>query len=417
MNREEYIDSAVVLIEDYVTREEVRKELNAHFDERVEYYTNAGYSEAYALGKTLGQMGNAEDLKLQFSQLHSEKNRQSRAVINIVCSVIITLISVICTLLLNGIGFPVVVIELLFLCLVFVLTTEAMKYKMLSLNVTALASFGVWSLFKLLHVSFSNLVVSAYFILTGKAVMLGYLDTFAGYVSFALWLHIVSAIIYTIIFAFLIAALIVNAKARKRCCPLKIIHLKNGFQAAAKYLVVFLLAFLALTAFFTYSNIAEPEFSKTETYIIIEGNSPDEPVQQGKFKYPEGTVFMLDDMIPPEGCTVYENEKDVFTDYVNLRKFPYDENAAVWWEDYDMKTVELNDIMSYDQINNYAECRVSSEYYCVYAINMGGDIVYSSGWQSSAQEREYTFNVESGKYPISVHHITVKHTDGKSYVR
>ena len=70
MTREEYIESIVSQIDDKAVREEFRRELEAHLDDRIAFYTDAGYDYDYALDKAIGRMGETESIGAQMNNLY-----------------------------------------------------------------------------------------------------------------------------------------------------------------------------------------------------------------------------------------------------------------------------------------------------------------------------------------------------------
>ncbi len=77
MTREDFIESIISNIDDKFAKIEVKNELEAHLDDRIAFYTDAGYSYDYALEKAIERMGNAEELSEKLSGIHNtEKYRK-----------------------------------------------------------------------------------------------------------------------------------------------------------------------------------------------------------------------------------------------------------------------------------------------------------------------------------------------------
>ena len=70
MTREEYIESVVSQIDDRAAREEFRREISAHLDDRIAFYTDAGYDYGYALDKAIGRMGDTETVGAQMNNIY-----------------------------------------------------------------------------------------------------------------------------------------------------------------------------------------------------------------------------------------------------------------------------------------------------------------------------------------------------------
>ena len=76
MTKEEYLESILSYIDDKYARLEVKAELEAHLDDRIAFYTDAGYNYDYALDKAIEKMGDARSLGMQLDAVHSNKKAQ-----------------------------------------------------------------------------------------------------------------------------------------------------------------------------------------------------------------------------------------------------------------------------------------------------------------------------------------------------
>ncbi|MBR2100843.1 MAG: hypothetical protein IJ927_05975 [Eubacterium sp.] len=79
MTREEYIESIISQIDDKYARIEVKNELEAHLDDRIAFYTDAGYDIETSSNKALERMGDSKTVGLQMSNLYS--NGKSNSII------------------------------------------------------------------------------------------------------------------------------------------------------------------------------------------------------------------------------------------------------------------------------------------------------------------------------------------------
>lgn len=70
-NREDYVAEVVSLVRSKAAKQEIKKELEAHIDDRVEYYTNAGYDIDYATEKAVEKMGNPKSLAMSMEKIHN----------------------------------------------------------------------------------------------------------------------------------------------------------------------------------------------------------------------------------------------------------------------------------------------------------------------------------------------------------
>ena len=72
MRKEEYINEVISKIENKKARREVEKELSAHIDDRISYYTDAGYDEETANIKAMEHMGEPENVGVQMASLYKK---------------------------------------------------------------------------------------------------------------------------------------------------------------------------------------------------------------------------------------------------------------------------------------------------------------------------------------------------------
>ena len=77
MKKEEYLEDIISHIKDKRAKIEVKKELEAHLDDRTAFYTDAGYDEDYALSKAIERMGNADEIGLKYSRVYNTEHYRS----------------------------------------------------------------------------------------------------------------------------------------------------------------------------------------------------------------------------------------------------------------------------------------------------------------------------------------------------
>ncbi|MBE6836212.1 MAG: hypothetical protein E7515_08210 [Ruminococcaceae bacterium] len=70
MRKEEYIQEVISRIENKRAKREVEKELSAHIDDRISYYTDAGYDEETSNNKALEHMGDPGKVGIQMAKIH-----------------------------------------------------------------------------------------------------------------------------------------------------------------------------------------------------------------------------------------------------------------------------------------------------------------------------------------------------------
>lgn len=73
MKRENYINEVTALIKNKTVRRDVRKEIEAHIDDRTKYYLDAGYSEEESTAKALERMGSPTEVAKNFEKLHNNE--------------------------------------------------------------------------------------------------------------------------------------------------------------------------------------------------------------------------------------------------------------------------------------------------------------------------------------------------------
>jgi len=88
MRKEEYINEVISKIENKKARREVEKELSAHIDDRILYYTDAGYDEQTATEKAMEHMGKAEDIAEKMGKIHNRKKKVIIIVVSVICFIV-----------------------------------------------------------------------------------------------------------------------------------------------------------------------------------------------------------------------------------------------------------------------------------------------------------------------------------------
>lgn len=73
MNKEDYINEVTALIKNKTARKDVRKEIEAHIDDRTKYYLDAGYGEEESTAKALERMGSPTEVAKDFEKLHNNE--------------------------------------------------------------------------------------------------------------------------------------------------------------------------------------------------------------------------------------------------------------------------------------------------------------------------------------------------------
>lgn len=71
MNRDEYINRVIALVRSHADKREIRRELEAHIDDRIEYFTEAGYESDAATQRAIEKMGSPTDVAVSMEKLHN----------------------------------------------------------------------------------------------------------------------------------------------------------------------------------------------------------------------------------------------------------------------------------------------------------------------------------------------------------
>lgn len=90
-NRDKYISDVLERVKNKSARLEIEKELQAHIDDRIEYYTDAGYDLDYAEKMALSKMGSPEKIGEEMNKVHKPINKKPIRIILIIVSVLIIL--------------------------------------------------------------------------------------------------------------------------------------------------------------------------------------------------------------------------------------------------------------------------------------------------------------------------------------
>ena len=85
MRKDEYISAVISQIQNKKARAEVEREISAHIDDRISYYTDAGWDEETANEKAMEHMGNAKDIAEKMGRIHNRKKKIIIIVVSSIC--------------------------------------------------------------------------------------------------------------------------------------------------------------------------------------------------------------------------------------------------------------------------------------------------------------------------------------------
>lgn len=71
MKKEDYINEVTALIKNRTAKKDIKKELEAHIDDRAQFYIDSGYDEDYSYNKAVEMMGNPKEVAKSLEKLHN----------------------------------------------------------------------------------------------------------------------------------------------------------------------------------------------------------------------------------------------------------------------------------------------------------------------------------------------------------
>ncbi len=71
MDKKEYLYYVISLVKSNYAKREIEKELSSHIDDRIDYYTDAGYDQEYATAHAIEMMGNPIDVAISMEKLYN----------------------------------------------------------------------------------------------------------------------------------------------------------------------------------------------------------------------------------------------------------------------------------------------------------------------------------------------------------
>ena len=72
--RQEYLQAVAGRIKDKIARRQITEELESHLLDKIDYYTEIGYSAEDAEKRAVEEMGDPDDTALPLSTLHGKRN-------------------------------------------------------------------------------------------------------------------------------------------------------------------------------------------------------------------------------------------------------------------------------------------------------------------------------------------------------
>ncbi len=422
MTREEYIESAVAEIKDKQAKAEIAAEIAAHLDDRIKFYTDAGYDYDSALSQAIGRMGDGEAVSHSMSRLYkSNFGIVSTAYGFMACGVITTALSVFAAW--DEYSFDSLMrigLYAAFILLYVITTAVKNSDKKLILYGLLYQTFVIATkAIMIIHMGVKAALTSTFLIFIAS-LMSGDMQAVKTVVSSDIEiippdiLFIISITLYLSVYGIIIAVLRFTKKTSNTHYTLRQKHIKEyTFRACIGLMLAVLVVYIGFAA----SDMAGIKDGYTERDRIIIAES-DSPVDFSG----EMTNEKLSDVAYEDNAKLKVNGKAVF-----LSTFAARNDTDDYYEYYYIDTVGGKNTSSYmteGKIgnikykikNNVLEYTPSQKY--VYVFSMPSDpesAKYSfkkeyknSSWVKTDNESKFSFPVEQGRYPVNVNHIKIE---------
>ncbi len=425
MTREEYIESAVAEIKDKQAKAEIAAEIAAHLDDRIKFYTDAGYDYDSALSQAIGRMGDGEAVSHSMSRLYkSNFGVVSTAYWFMVFGVINTALSVFATWYdysfdsLMRIWFYAA-----FIMLYVIAAAVKNSDKKLILCGLLYQTFVIATKAIMIIQMGVKAALTSTFLIFIASLMSGDMQAVKTVVSSDIEiippdiLFIISITLYLSVYGIIIAVFHFTKRTSNTHYTLRQKHIKeHTFRACIGLMLAVLVVFIGFTA--TDMAGIKDGYTERDRIIIAESDSPVD------FSG-EMTNDKLSDIAYEDSTKIKINGKEVFLSIFAARNDPDN-----YYEYYYIDTVGGKNTysymadgkignMKYKIMNNVLEYAPSQKY--VYVFSMPSDpesANYSfkkeyknSSWVKTDKESEFSFPVEQGRYPVNVYHIKTERTD------
>ena len=419
MTREEYIEAAVADIKDKQAKAEIAAEIGAHLDDRIKYYTDAGYDYDYALFQAIGKMGDSQEVSRSMSRLY-------RSNIGVVSSAYWFMLLGVITMAFNFFAlwdrfyFSRSIWSELYgiLILIYVMATaiknsntKLMRFGLIyqTVIVAAKASMIIHTNFKAAFTGSFLIYIST--LLSGdmqavKAVVSGGFEIIPSNLLF-----ILSVILYLSAYGVIVYVIRFTKKTSDTHYTLRQKHIKDyAFKASIALMLLLLAIFISFSVF---ELIGIKDSGKEHNRIVIAES--DIPCDFSK----ELTSEMLSDIAYKDKSKIDVNGKSVF-----LNIFASRNDVENYYNYYYIDTIGGKNTSSYmteGKIgnleyrikNNVLEYTPKHKYVYVFSYPADPDSAgysfkkeYKKGnWAETDSDNEYVFPVEQGKYPVNINRI------------
>lgn len=88
MDKNEYLSKVISLVKGKHAKREIEKELSSHIDDRIDYYTDAGYDREYATAHAIEMMGSPTDVAKSMEKLYNNTLWVILSILSMLCYII-----------------------------------------------------------------------------------------------------------------------------------------------------------------------------------------------------------------------------------------------------------------------------------------------------------------------------------------
>ncbi len=422
MTREEYIESVVANINDKQTREEIAAEIAAHIDDRIRFYTDAGYDYDYALSQALEKMGNSEAVSQSMSRLYKNNFGDKFAAYwillsNVVCILLVTLA------LWESYDFrDYLRMEYFGIFGVLYAIAIAVKHSDKRIIKCGLIYYIFVIAIKalmIIHMGIKSALTSPILIFI-SSLMTGDIQAVKTVISVTSQLipsnllFIISVIIYTLIGGVVVYFLLFLSKAKVTNRTLRQNHIKKYTFKVCIGLLLFICTIVMLFCIFGIKGIKD-SYKAQDRIVIVES---DTIVDFSN----ELTNDKLSDIAYEDKSKLDVNGKTLLLSIFDSRN-----DLEPYYEYNYIDTVNGKSTSSYMSEGNIGKLKYliknnvldyTPNYDYVYVFSFPADpdeAGYSfkkeyrkSNWVKTNKKSEFTYPVEQGKYPVNINHITIE---------
>ena len=404
MRKDEYISAVISQIQNKKARAEVEREISAHIDDRISYYTDAGWDEETANEKAVEHMGEPEKIGEQMSRLHKKVYWwQYSALLPLIFFSLVAYLMLFLTADDRSTAGEMMLYEHIYISLLLVISLFGKTRKDTAMTLIPLLSYlfylieylsNIFTLIMGTDYSFSSfgspVVVSAVYTLLGRFGSINDIHSMC-YIQMPWWLNLLSVMFYLSIAVLL-------------CCSYKSVN-KSGIRtlgsAFTKVMVGVTLG-VSMTLVITAASIWLGNFSDSfynDDYVLIERNEQVEidpsSIECGAFlRCNRGMSFLID----------YAYLTPISDDFASIIEDNYCEFI----------TEEYDDIISHKVSCCHAYYKPSSEYlYLTKWKDKDGEMKISKNgtWAKTDIDQELTVKIDSSNY-VYIHVIKADNQNG-----